>query len=151
MADEYKRSCEDELTWSDVEQLHAATLQIGNTCFEYKKLCVVFLAAAITYLAKLEHSSVDGSLFVIASVIIFGFWIADSTAYYYQRVVRRVMDEKKIEIAQRNGISDYLREATTISRLSALFNGSITLYYALFTLNICGFWLYEVGWMQGQI
>lgn len=34
---EYKKSCEDELDWVIVNQLHEATLQISKSCFEFKK------------------------------------------------------------------------------------------------------------------
>lgn len=145
MTDEYKRSCADELSWTDIEQLHAATLQIGNSCFEYKKLCVGFLAASITFLAKFSTTAIDNSLFIIVSIIIVGFWIADATAYYYQKVVRKMMSQKKQEIAERNGVVNYSGEEILVSNVASLFNGSMTLYYVLLGLDVTSWLLFVTG------
>ena len=40
---EYKKSCKDEIHWNKISQLHEATLQISNSCFEFKKLCVALI------------------------------------------------------------------------------------------------------------
>ena len=55
MSDEYKTSCEDELDWKDVDQLHQAILQISKSCFEYKKLCVGFFGIAIALSSQIHR------------------------------------------------------------------------------------------------
>ena len=82
---EYKRSCEDELDWASVDQLHEATLQISKSCFEFKKICVGLIGAALAVLVKLTDNNLDHSYFVIPLLICFGFWVADFSAYYFQR------------------------------------------------------------------
>lgn len=147
MSKEYKRSCKDELDWTDVEQLHAATLQISKSCFEYKKLCIGFLAGAMTFLIKFTDNAIDHSLFVVAILIIMGFWLADSTAYYYQRVIRNIMDKRMVAIADRNTTTDYNRKVTVASKLQALFNGSMTLYFVLMIIGIIGWISYGKDWI----
>ena len=78
--------------------------------------------------------------FSIAMLVCFGFWLADSTAYYYQRSIRKVMSNKMLAVASRNQIPDYDYKEISLSIFGALFNGSMILYYALLTL-IGGGWL----------
>ena len=65
MSDEYKTSCEDELDWKDVDQLHQAILQISKSCFEYKKLCVGFLGIAIALVVKFTENPLNHAVFSI--------------------------------------------------------------------------------------
>ncbi|CRL59067.1 hypothetical protein [Proteus penneri] len=51
--EEYKKSCEDELDWEIINQLHEATLQMSKSCFEFKKICVGLIGATLAILAKL--------------------------------------------------------------------------------------------------
>lgn len=74
---EYKRTCEDELDWSSVEQLHEATLQMSKSCFEFKKICVGLIGAALAVLVKLTDNELDHSYFIIPLLICFGFWFLD--------------------------------------------------------------------------
>ncbi|CAG37066.1 unknown protein [Desulfotalea psychrophila LSv54] len=74
---EYKKTCEDELDWACVDQLHEATLQISKSCFEFKKICVGLIGAALAILVKLTDNQLDHTYFLIPLLICFGFWVAD--------------------------------------------------------------------------
>lgn len=145
MPNEYQRSCEDELDWKDVNQLHEAILQISKSCFEYKKLCVGFLGVAMAFMIKLTDTSIDHSLFFVGLVISIGFWIADSTAYYYQRKVRSILDNRMRDIAKRNNYFPYNRTSTEASWWKAFFNTSMSLYYVLIFLALAGWGCYLSG------
>lgn len=60
---EYKRTCEDELDWVVVDQLHKATLQMSNNCFEFKKICVGLIGAVLAILVKLNDNQLTHSYF----------------------------------------------------------------------------------------
>ena len=62
---EYKRTCEDELDWVVVDQLHKATLQMSNNCFEFKKICVGLIGAVLAILVKLNDNQLTHSYFFI--------------------------------------------------------------------------------------
>lgn len=145
MSEEYKRTCHDELEWAEVDQLHAATLEISKSCFEYKKLCVALLGVGAALIIKFSENPVNHLSFVIALVMCAGFWLADATAFYYQRSVRSAMDNKLNSIASRNSVGSYQRVSTETSKWVALFNGSMTLYYSLLVIISCGWLLYGVN------
>lgn len=145
--EEYKKSCEDELDWASVNQLHEATLQISKSCFEFKKICVGLIGAALAVLVKITDNQIDHSYFSIPLLICFGFWIADFSAYYYQRRTRIAMNKKLIAIAERNSISDYQSESLDASWYRAAFNHSMSLYYALAVLGLIGWLAYLMDWI----
>jgi hypothetical protein len=144
---EYKRSCEDELDWISVDQLHEATLQISKSCFEFKKICVGLIGAALAVLVKLTDNDLDHSYFVIPLLICFGFWVADSSAYYFQRKTRSAMNKKLYAIAQRNSISHYPNGDLGVTWFGAAFNHSMALYFALAGLGIIGWVAYAWNWI----
>lgn len=143
MTEEYKKSCEDELELIEVHQLHEATLQISKSCFEFKKLCVGLIGAAVAVLVKLSGNEISHSLFVVPILICFGFWVADFTAYYYQRSTRSVMNRKLSTIADRNSIIGFQRDQVTTSWFKSAFNLSMSLYYVLGLLLIAA-WLSSI-------
>jgi hypothetical protein len=147
MPEEYKRSCEDELDWATVSQLHEATLQISKSCFEFKKICVGLIGASLAVLVKLTDNSIDHSYFVVPLLICLGFWIADFSAYYFQRKTRNAMNKKFKAIALRNSISEYVSEELEVSWFSAAFNHSMSLYYALSSLGLIGWLAYAKDWI----
>lgn len=102
MTKEYKKSCRDELDWNAVEQLHESTLQISNSCFEFKKLCVGLIGIIVAALIKLGGSEIHILVFILPLIISIGFWICDSTAYYYQKKNRALMNKILNEVAVRN-------------------------------------------------
>jgi hypothetical protein len=131
MAEEYKRSAHDELDWAEVDQLHAATLEVSKTCFEYKKLCVGLLGVGAAILAKFSDNPLSHISFAIALIICAGFWFADATAYYYQRLLRKRMIRKMEDIAHRNEVEDYEIDQVSASVTEAIFDKSMSLYFAL--------------------
>lgn len=140
--EEYKRTCEDELDWVSVNQLHEATLQMSKSCFEFKKICVSLIGAALAVLVKLTDGQLDHSYFLIPLLVCFGFWVADFSAYYFQRKTRIAMNRKLTAIAQRNSIQDYQPEELTVSWRGAAFNHSMSLYYALAAIGLVGWSVY---------
>lgn len=144
---EYKKTCEDELDWATINQLHEATLQISKSCFEFKKICVGLIGAGLAILVKLTDNQLDHSYFSIPLLICFGFWIADFSAYYYQRKTRIAMNKKFKLIAERNSISSYQNENLTVSWFGAAFNYSMSLYYALAALGLIGWFAYLMDWI----
>lgn len=140
MPDEPKKTTHDELNWAEINQLHAATIEISKTCFEYKKLCVSLIGIGATLLTKFGTEPFSQINFAVAIMICIGFWIADSTAFYYQRSLRDAMNKKMQAIAKRNDIQDYGTRNLESSKFHALFNESMTLYFAL--IAVIGF-----GWV----
>ncbi|MDA3912353.1 MAG: hypothetical protein PF448_13450 [Bacteroidales bacterium] len=143
---EYDKSCIDEIDFVKAEQLHAAALQISKTCFDFKKLCVSFLGAAMAFLIKFNDKHVDHSLFVVGLVLILGFWISDVTAYYYQKSLRQRIDLQFKQIAARNQITNILESSTPTAK-GALFNSSMSLYYVLGVLFIGSWIAFSIGWI----
>ena len=145
--EEYKKTCEDELDWVGVNQLHEATLQISKSCFEFKKICVGLIGVALAVLVKITDSQINHSYFLIPLLICFGFWVADFSAYYFQRRTRMAMNQKLAAIAERNSIEDYHVESLAASWVRAAFNHSMSLYYAFAVLGSMGWLLYLAGWI----
>jgi len=148
MTEEYKKSCEDELELIEIQQLHEATLQISKSCFEFKKLCVGLIGASVAVLVKLSGNEISHSLFFVPLLICLGFWIADFTAYYYQRSTRAVMNRKLSSIADRNSIVGFQRDQVKISWFKSAFNLSMTLYYVLGLLLIAGWLSFNYDWIK---
>lgn len=144
---EYKKTCEDEIDWSSVNQLHEATLQISKSCFEFKKICVGLIGVSLAILVKLTGNQLDHSFFCIPLLICFGFWIADFSAYYYQRKTRIAMSKKLQAIAQRNAIDNYQSEQLSISWRGAAFNHSMSLYYTLAAIGLFGWFAFLMNWV----
>lgn len=145
MSDEYKKNCVDEIDWTEINQLHEATLQISKSCFEYKKICVGLLGATIAVLVKLTDGVLDHSYFVILILLTIGFWIADSTSYFYQKTTRKLIDQKYNCIALRNEINGDPRIITEPKWKNAFVNSSMALYYVLISLSILGWILFGFG------
>lgn len=140
--EEYKKTCEDELDWVIVNQLHEATLQMSKSCFEFKKICVGLIGVTLAILAKLTDGKLDHSYFYITFILCIGFWIADSSAYYFQRKTRIAMNNRLIALANRNLINDYPIENLEVTWVKAAFNYSMTLYYTFFGIEFIGWLLY---------
>ena len=145
-SNDYERPCEDELDWKDVDQLHQATLQISKSCFEYKKLCISFLGVSTALIVKFTENSLNHTVFVLGLLICVGFWISDATGYYFQKKLRKQLDERMYSIANRNNYSSYARPPNKASTLKSLFNGSMVFYYVLI-LTIFVIWglCYRLG------
>jgi hypothetical protein len=129
------REPSDEIDWKIVDQLHDATLKISGDCFEYKKLCVSVIAAVVALMTKFDGNHDLKFIFIICALVCVGFWVSDATAYYYQRILRRTMTRKINSIAARHAVP-LERDIDPPSLLSAVFNRSMTLYFALLIIII---------------
>ena len=139
---EYKKCHEDELDWSSIKQLHEATLQISNHCFEYKKLCVGVIGIVIAALLKFDAPTSWTSISYMCAALSFGFWLCDATAYYYQRSNRQKINKLFDQIKTRNShMQEYFSKIEN-SWPSAFFNRSMSLYFYALILSI-GIVIYE--------
>ncbi|KAA1425002.1 hypothetical protein FE697_003660 [Mumia zhuanghuii] len=91
----------DALDKEQIDQLHAATLQVSGNCFELKKLCATVLVAAGTLIATLSDRELDQALFVGGLVVVLVFWTADAQSYYIQAKLRGRMKELQQTRARR--------------------------------------------------
>jgi hypothetical protein len=139
---EYKKCHEDELDWSSIEQLHEATLQISNQCFEYKKLCVGVIGIVIAALLKFAPPTNWSSISYICAAISFGFWLCDANAYYYQRANRQKINKFIDQIRTRNSNKQEHVSKLENSLAGAIFNRSMSLYFYALILSF-GAVLYE--------
>lgn len=83
MSDDSQNSCKDQIDWSLVNQLHDATLQMSKMCFEFKKIYISVLGVVVAVLIKVTDAKVGWSYFVLPILLTIGFWLADSTTYYF--------------------------------------------------------------------
>ncbi|MGK0150233.1 hypothetical protein [Pseudomonas putida] len=125
---EYKKSLDDEIDWSSVEQYHESTMQISNQCFEYKKLCVGALGIIIAAMLKLGQGTTPLLLSLTCLFISIGFWMCDATAYYYQRVNRQKILDLQTKISNRNTGNATPSTVLPNSWGAAIFNKSMLLY-----------------------
>ncbi|QQO55664.1 MAG: hypothetical protein N838_22260 [Thiohalocapsa sp. PB-PSB1] len=140
----YERTCLDEIDFENAAQMHAAALQLSQTCFDFKKLCVSLLGASSALLIKFGSGGFSHAVFFVGVLLIFGFWLSDATSYFYQRKLRSGISAKHRSIAKRNGQEIELRDTTT-SPIHAAFNSSMALYYVLAGVFAVGWLAYGVG------
>lgn len=99
---EYKRTLEDELDWSLLNQLHNVVLQTSTFCFRTKQICLTVDVAVVGVLLKLTENILDPSIFVAGLFIPLSFWFLDSIGYFYQVKIRGIMDNIRERIKKRN-------------------------------------------------
>ncbi len=133
---EYKKSLDDELDWSSVEQYHESTMQISNQCFEYKKLCVGALGIIIAAMLKLGTDTTPLLLSLTCLFISIGFWMCDTIAYYYQRVNRQKILNLQTKISNRNTGESIAPPILSNSWSAAIFNKSMLLYIYCSTIFV---------------
>ncbi len=145
---EYKKSFEDELDWSLLEQLHKVLLQVSNFCFYTKQICLTILVAVIGLLFKFTEDKIDTSIFVAGLVIPLCFWFLDSVAYFYQIKIRGLMDNIRQRLCERNGQvliegnklriieKERIERNKFITTITSFFNHSMWLYFILIIINI---------------
>lgn len=144
---EYKRTVEDELDWSLLDQLHSVVLQIGTFCFRTKQICLTVLAGVVGLIATFTDDKLDSSVFVTGAVIPLAFWFLDSVAYYYQVKLRGIMNGIRTRIHERHaegvlrGSNSKIISAERINRpislrlRDAFFNHSMWLYLFLVIID----------------
>src|SRR4051794_17528987 len=141
------RTMIDEIELREAAQLHTAALQISKNCFDFKKLCVSVLGASVAFMIRFTEYHLSNAIFVIAFILIVGFWISDSTSYYYQKVIRLGIDQRFKSIAER-----YDSKTRSVSArptaFGSLFNNSMWLYYIFFVLLAFSWIGYVKGWVS---
>ncbi|MFA1562979.1 hypothetical protein [Aliivibrio fischeri] len=145
---EYKKCCDDEVDWTTLDQLHEATLQISNQCFEYKKLCVGILGVVVTALLKVEPKTSFSIIALVCIVISCGFWICDTTAYFYQKANRKVMSDVISKIKTRNEVKIENKSLKVYSWSQAFFNRSMHLYYYIFFVCFTVILIENLFWVE---
>lgn len=148
------RSLDDELDWKLLEQLHKVVLQLSDTCFKIKQICVTAQIAVATLLVKFTSNQLDDSIFVAALFTALLFWLLDGVTYYYQVKIRVSMNgiTARIKERQQSKSSILNADGTPLAevidsergsgnRLKRVFNSyvnhSMWLYYILiFTLPL---------------
>lgn len=149
----------DDLDKEQIEQLHAATLQVSGNCFELKKLCATVLIAAATLLVTLSQKELDHALFVGGLIVVVVFWTADAQSYYVQAKLRaRMKDLQKARAQRLTQLKNYSAEGVglpiedqpnlRLRVLHSFFNASM-LYYFLITLVLSLAWTaYDLRWIR---
>jgi hypothetical protein len=145
---EYKRTVEDDLDWSLLNQLHSVVLQIGTFCFRTKQVCLTVLIAVLGIIRALDGESVQQSFFAAGILIPVVFWFLDSVGYFYQVKLRGIMDGVRDNIQKRHndtgivGINNEIIADERVSRSSllrvidSLFNHSMWLYPVLIAVSL---------------
>lgn len=130
---------QDELSKIQIDQLHKATLNFSNQCFETKKLCVVALTSVVTVFFGLNKKEEFGDycceLAVFLIAVTFLFFVVDSTLCFYQSSLRTRMIEEENQIYKRNKIKDLRTPLKKINWMKAALNKS-NLFYLLI-LIVC--------------
>lgn len=152
---EYKRTLEDEMDWSLIDQLHNSVLQISSFCFKTKQICLTVTVAVIALLAKFANNELDQSIFVAGYLIPLFFWFLDGVAYFYQVKLRGVMDDLRVKIRERHSeVSfasiDVIDDSRTHVRFfnrarDAFFNHSMWLYAIMIGINTLTMLLFGAG------
>lgn len=140
----------DELDKEQLEQLHAATLKASEACLELKKLCAAVLVPVGTVVTSFGDKKPGASLFVAGLLVIFGFWIADSFSYFYQRKIRGQMTKIWRRRADRCGVDHRdVPSSGAVTPIRAAFNASMMYYLILGSLFGGAAWAYTVGLLTG--
>jgi len=133
-----------ELNLKQIDQLHNATLQFSNFCFEIKKTCITTIFIVLTFVVTFTNKKLDVSIFIISYIIVTCFWFLDSTAYFYQVKLRTNMKEKfntvltlSEQAPENDAVIEDSRSNESIPKklFSSLVNASMILYYLLLALN----------------
>lgn len=138
----------DDLDKGLIDQLHAATLKASDSCFEIKNLCATVLVPAGTLVSIFSEKKLDSSVFVSGFIVVVLFWLADSTAYYYQRKLRNAM---AVVWARRADLCPswraYAPLRVPINWPRACFNESMS-FYAIIVIGITMGW---IAYLSGLI
>ena len=137
---ENKQAVADEIDWKIVDQLHDATSRISNDCFEYKKLCIAVVAAVVALMVKFGSTENFTNAMILCAICCTGFWISDSTAYFYQRKLRNQMKKRISNISERHSIV-FKKNNISFGWWNSFFNPSMALYHILL-ISIFLFWKY---------
>lgn len=141
----------DGLDKEQIDQLHAATLQVSGNCFELKKLCATVLIAAGTLIVTLSNRELDHALFVGGLVVVLLFWAADAQSYYIQAKLRARMKElQQIRIRRLGDLGGYAVDGVGLPihvqaarwrRIFEAFVNASMLYYFLIGAVLISVWV----------
>jgi hypothetical protein len=148
----------DALDKEQIDQLHAATLQVSGNCFELKKLCAAVLVAAGTLIVTLSDRKLADGLFVGGLVIVLVFWTADAQSYFIQAKLRvRMKDLQRVRTRRLGELNGYpadgvglpivIQRARWRRIMHSFFNASM-LYYFLVAAVLASVW---VAYARGTI
>jgi len=147
----------DSLDKEQIQQLHAATLQVSSNCFELKKLCATVLVAAATLIASFTDKHLDTSLFLAGLLVVSIFWIADSQSYFIQAKLRKRMSQIQVSRTARvSALADYdvsgvglpaptQDNSRRVAVVRSLFNASMLYYLLLAAMVLTGWLLFLIG------
>lgn len=151
---EYKKSFDDEVDWTIINQLHSATSRFSTASIELKKMFIILIGISIPAIIKLSDSSLDTSLFVTIYVLTFTFWYLDGFTYFYQEKLRAKMDERFVKLKSRNNSDESNSEIDEFTLpdnrkesnrwIRAFKDSSARLYQAFFVLNSIAFFLFLI-------
>ncbi|WP_417859523.1 hypothetical protein [Xanthomarina gelatinilytica] len=155
---EYKKSFEDEVDWTIIDQLHSATSRFSTASIELKKMFIILIGISIPAIIKLTGSKLDESLFVTIYVLTFTFWYLDGFTYFYQENLRAKMDERFEKLKRKNTVSETEDENAETDEYTlpddrkksdrwsrAFLNSSVRIYQIFFILNTIAFVLFIKG------
>jgi uncharacterized membrane protein len=144
-----EKTFQNSLDQSSINQLHAAVLQVSQTCYDIKKLCATIIGsfvAGVVGLAQVQPDvRVDYPFFLVGVAISFFFWFLDGQNYLLQKRMRLRMKELADNIAQRSGfmllvdgvgmpISSKGKKPNLF--IQSVFNSSMIFYYLLASIFI---------------
>lgn len=145
---EYKKSFDDEVDWTIINQLHSATSRFSTASIELKKMFIILIGISIPAIIKLTNSKLDESLFITIYVFTFTFWYLDGFTYYYQENLRAKMDERFEKLKSKNTAINSEEENTETDEYTlpddrkksnrwsrAFLNSSVRIYQIFFILN----------------
>lgn len=141
----------EALDKEQIDQLHAATLQVSGNCFELKKLCATVLVAAGTLIVTLSNRELDHALFVGGLGVVLVFWAADAQSYYIQAKLRaRMKGLQQVRIRRVGELSGYAADGVGLPidvqparwrRILRAFVNASMLYYFLVAVVLMTAWL----------
>jgi hypothetical protein len=146
----------ETLDKEQIDQLHAATLQVSGNCFELKKLCATVLVAAGTLVASFTDRKLDSSVFVAGLLITVLFWAADSQSYFIQAKMRiRMQKLQERRVSRVASLSGYASNGVGLAaprvrgRVSAVFrsfaNASMLFYFMIAFIIVACWMLFLKG------
>jgi hypothetical protein len=144
-----EKAYRDSLDKDSINQLHAAVLQVSQTCYDIKKLCATIISSAVAVVVGLARVQTDvkigySSLLVGAAISAF-FWFLDVQYYLLQTKMRLRMKELADDIAKRNGfmlildgvgmpVAAKINQANLVRK--SAFNSSMMFYHLLILIFV---------------
>jgi hypothetical protein len=139
-----EKAFQNSLDQDSINQLHAAVLQVSQTCYDIKKLCATIVGSVVAGVVGLAQVQPDVRIgypfFLIGAAISAFFWFLDGQNYLLQRKMRLRMKELADNITRRSGfmllvdgvgmpISTKTKQTNLV--LQSVFNSSMIFYYLL--------------------